>query len=47
LYSQALGIIGHPDISITGSSTSSYTLPSYLDFYLMLDVSGSMPSPGF
>jgi Flp pilus assembly protein TadG len=40
-----LGIIGHPNISITGSSTSSYTLPSYIDFYLMLDVSGSMGMP--
>jgi len=40
-----LGIIGHPTVSITGSSTSSYTLPSYIDFYLMLDVSGSMGMP--
>jgi Flp pilus assembly protein TadG len=40
-----LGIIGHSTISVTGNSTSSYTLPSYLDFYLMLDVSGSMGMP--
>jgi Flp pilus assembly protein TadG len=40
-----LGIIGHPTISLAGQSTSSYTLPSYIDFYLMLDVSGSMGMP--
>jgi hypothetical protein len=40
-----LGILGHPTISLTGQSTSSYTLPSYIDFYLMLDVSGSMGMP--
>ena len=40
-----LGIIGHSTISVTGNSTSSYTLPSYIDFYLMLDVSGSMGMP--
>jgi hypothetical protein len=30
---------------ITGSATSNYTMPLYLDFYLMLDVSGSMGLP--
>jgi Flp pilus assembly protein TadG len=40
-----LGILGRPTISLTGESTSSYTLPSYIDFYLMLDVSGSMGMP--
>jgi Flp pilus assembly protein TadG len=40
-----LGLLGHPTISLTGQSTSSYTLPSYIDFYLMLDVSGSMGMP--
>ena len=40
-----LGIIGHPTIALTGQSTSSYTLPSYIDFYLMLDVSRSMGMP--
>jgi Flp pilus assembly protein TadG len=40
-----LGILGHPTISIAGQSTSSYTLPSFIDFYLMLDVSGSMGMP--
>ena len=29
-------------IPIGGSSTAKYTLPTYIDFYLMLDVSGSM-----
>jgi Flp pilus assembly protein TadG len=40
-----LGIIGHSTISVTGNSTSSYTLPSYIDFYMMLDVSASMGFP--
>jgi Flp pilus assembly protein TadG len=40
-----LGVLGRPTVSLTGQSTSSYTLPSYIDFYLMLDVSGSMGMP--
>ncbi len=40
-----MGLIGDKNIAITGSSTSSYTLPTYIDFYLMLDVSGSMSFP--
>jgi Flp pilus assembly protein TadG len=40
-----LGMIGHSTISVSGNSTSSYTLPSYIDFYLMLDVSASMGFP--
>jgi Flp pilus assembly protein TadG len=40
-----LGMIGHSTISVTGNSTSSYTLPSFIDFYLMLDVSASMGMP--
>jgi Flp pilus assembly protein TadG len=40
-----LGVIGQRNITVNGSSTSSYTLASYLDFYLMLDVSGSMGMP--
>jgi Flp pilus assembly protein TadG len=40
-----LGVIGHSNIAISGSSTSSYTLPTYIDFYLLLDVSGSMSFP--
>jgi Flp pilus assembly protein TadG len=40
-----LGLIGHRTIPINGSSTSSFTLNPYIDFYLMLDVSGSMGMP--
>ncbi len=40
-----LGLIGYKNIAISGTSTSSYTFQSYLSFYLMLDVSGSMSFP--
>ena len=40
-----LGVIGYRNIAISGTSTSSYTLPTYIDFYLMVDVSGSMSFP--
>lgn len=40
-----LGVIGYSNIAISGTSTSSYTLPTYIDFYLMVDVSGSMSFP--
>jgi hypothetical protein len=40
-----LGILGHSNVSLSGSSTASYTLPTYINFYLMLDVSGSMSFP--
>ncbi len=40
-----LGIMGKTTIPVNGSSTSTYTLPTYIDFYLMLDVSGSMSFP--
>jgi Flp pilus assembly protein TadG len=40
-----LGIIGYSQLGISGTSTSSASLPLYLDFYLMLDVSGSMGLP--
>ncbi len=42
-----VGILGsaYQNISISGSSTATYTLPTYIDFYLMLDVSGSMSFP--
>ncbi len=36
-----LSIIGYQYLTINGSSSSSASLPLYLDFYLMLDVSGS------
>jgi Flp pilus assembly protein TadG len=40
-----LGVIGYKNVAVTGTSTASYTLPTYIDFYLMLDVSGSMSFP--
>ncbi len=40
-----MGILGVKDIAISGSSTASYNLPTFIDFYLMLDVSGSMSFP--
>lgn len=38
-------IPGFDSISMSGSSTASFTLPTYIDFYMMLDVSGSMSFP--
>jgi Flp pilus assembly protein TadG len=38
-------IAGFPTMAISGSSSASGALPTYLDFYLMLDVSGSMGLP--
>ena len=38
-------VIGYSKMSISGSSSASATLPLYLDFYLALDVSGSMGLP--
>jgi Flp pilus assembly protein TadG len=38
-------VIGYQKLTVTGSSTSAASLPPYLDFYLMLDVSGSMGLP--
>jgi Flp pilus assembly protein TadG len=40
-----LNIIGYQYLTINGNSSSSASLPLYLDFYLMLDVSGSMGLP--
>ena len=37
--------MGNSSITVKGSSTASFTLPTYIDFYLMLDVSGSMSFP--
>ena len=39
------GSHGLQNIALSGTSTASYTLPTYIDFYLMLDVSGSMSFP--
>ena len=38
-------ILGYKKLTVTGNSSSSTTLPLYLDFYLTLDVSGSMGLP--
>ena len=38
-------ILGYSNITVSGSSTASYSMPVYINFYLMLDVSGSMSFP--
>jgi hypothetical protein len=38
-------ILGYSNVAVSGSSTASVSLPLYLSFYLMLDVSGSMSFP--
>jgi Flp pilus assembly protein TadG len=40
-----MGVMGFSNTSLSGSSTASYTMPTYINFYLMLDVSGSMSFP--
>ena len=40
--SRLMGGSSFNTIPIGGSSTAKYTLPTYIDFYLMVDVSGSM-----
>ena len=40
-----MGVLGYNNIAISGTSTATYTLPAYINFYLMLDVSGSMSFP--
>jgi Flp pilus assembly protein TadG len=40
-----LKVIGWQTVTITGGSTSSAAMSTYLDFYLTLDVSGSMGLP--
>jgi Flp pilus assembly protein TadG len=40
-----LKVIGYSNIALSGSSTASVTLATYISFYLMLDVSGSMGMP--
>ncbi|MBV8791966.1 MAG: phosphomannomutase, partial [Pseudolabrys sp.] len=39
------GLVGVNTMTISGSSSSSLTMGKYLDFYLVLDVSGSMGLP--
>jgi Flp pilus assembly protein TadG len=38
-------VIGYQTLTVTGTSKATSSLPPYLDFYLMLDVSGSMGLP--
>jgi Flp pilus assembly protein TadG len=38
-------LIGYPTMNLSGTSQSAGSLPPYLDFYLLLDVSGSMGLP--
>src|SRR4051794_13432884 len=38
-------VVGFQNVTVTGTSKASATLPPYLDFYLLLDVSGSMGLP--
>jgi len=40
-----MGIAGYKNVTVSGTSTASYTLSTYIDFYLALDVSGSMGMP--
>ena len=40
-----LGVMGKSKMTVTGSSSATASLPPYLDFYLTLDVSGSMGLP--
>jgi uncharacterized membrane protein len=38
-------VLGYESIKVSGSASSPASLPPYLDFYLLLDVSGSMGLP--
>jgi Flp pilus assembly protein TadG len=38
-------VVGFQNVTVTGTSKASAALPPYLDFYLLLDVSGSMGLP--
>ena len=38
-------VVGFSQLTVTGSSSASATLPLYIDFYVALDVSGSMGLP--
>jgi Flp pilus assembly protein TadG len=42
---RAFGLPGYQTIRVGGSASSSASLATYLDFYLLLDVSGSMGLP--
>lgn len=40
-----LRVLGYQYLTVSGTSSASGSMPLYLDFYLMLDVSGSMGLP--
>jgi Flp pilus assembly protein TadG len=40
-----MNVVGWSSMTVSGRSSSSASLPLYLDFYLLLDVSGSMGLP--
>jgi Flp pilus assembly protein TadG len=40
-----MNVVGFKSLTVAGSSSASSSLPLYLDFYVMLDVSGSMGLP--
>ena len=40
-----MGIMGYSQVAVSGTSSATYALPTYINFYLMLDVSGSMSFP--
>ena len=40
-----LKLLGYQNVTVSGSASSTASLPPYLDFYLMLDVSESMGLP--
>ncbi len=40
-----MGLLGYSQVAVSGTSSASYALPTYINFYLLLDVSGSMSFP--
>ncbi len=40
-----MGLFGYANMTVSGSSSATGSLPPYLDIYVMLDVSGSMGLP--
>jgi hypothetical protein len=40
-----MGLFGYATMTVNGSSSATSSLPPFLDFYLLLDVSGSMGLP--
>jgi Flp pilus assembly protein TadG len=40
-----MGVLGHSTVPVSGTSTASYHLSTYINFYLLTDVSGSMSFP--